>query len=384
MRKLFCSFLFMFPFSCVYKIFHHKKKIWIVSENLNCMTACDNGYVFFEYLVNKVQRKDTYFVINRNSPYLEKVIEHSKQYIFYGSLKHWLYYLIADKRISTHNLSAPSGGIFYVFQRLGIMMEKSVFLQHGITQNNLEELYYENCRLRMFICGAKPEYDYVKECFHYPQENIKYTGFARFDNLHEVIADKKQIVIMPTWRRWIALDMEKEEDFVKTEYYSKFQHLLDNLELRKMIEENQITVIFYVHQLMDKFLHFFRTPSDKIIIASREQYDIQELIKKSALLITDFSSVFFDFAYMKKPMIYYQFDNGLFRSNHYKEGYFSYEIDGFGPVTDKEEDIISYIKKLIKNNMCIEEKYIERIDRFFPLNDMNNCERIYDAIKKMG
>ena len=81
------------------------------------------------------------------------------------------------------------------------------------------------------------------------------------------------------------------------------------------------------------------------------------MIKKSALLITDFSSVFFDFGYMKKPIIYYQFDNELFRSNHYKEGYFSYERDGFGPVATKENDLISYIKKLIKT-ICVSKKSI--------------------------
>ena len=61
---------------------------------------------------------------------------------------------------------------------------------------------------------------------------------------------------------------------------------------------------------MQRFLDEFTTCSERIIIADWKKYDVQGLLKESALLITDLSSVFMDFAYMRKPMIYYQFDMG--------------------------------------------------------------------------
>ena len=57
------------------------------------------------------------------------------------------------------------------------------------------------------------------------------------------------------------------------------------------------------------------------------EIDIQNLLKDSALMITDYSSVFMDFAYMEKPEIYFQFDEDQFRSTHYAKGYFDYKKD---------------------------------------------------------
>jgi len=64
----------------------------------------------------------------------------------------------------------------------------------------------------------------------------------------------------------------------------------------------------------------------------KESCDYQELIKESSLLITDYSSIFFDFAYLKKPVIYTHFDYNEYRENHVPEGYFNYKNDGFGPI----------------------------------------------------
>ena len=70
--------------------------------------------------------------------------------------------------------------------------------------------------------------------------------------------------------------------------------------------------------------------SDRIIIADMK-YDVQQLLKESLLLITDYSSVFFDMMYMNKPVNFYQFDEKQYRKSHYKEGYLNYQ--NVGPVT---------------------------------------------------
>ena len=57
----------------------------------------------------------------------------------------------------------------------------------------------------------------------------------------------------------------------------------------------------------------------------------EELLAKASLFITDYSSKFFDIAYIKKPIIYAQFDIEGYKKVHYK-AYFDYKNDGFGPV----------------------------------------------------
>ena len=64
--------------------------------------------------------------------------------------------------------------------------------------------------------------------------------------------------------------------------------------------------------------------------------DLQDLLRRAAFLVTDYSSVAMDFAYMQKPLLYYQFDLDEFRANQYKAGYFDFVRDGFGPVCTTE------------------------------------------------
>ena len=86
----------------------------------------------------------------------------------------------------------------------------------------------------------------------------------------------------------------------------------------------------------------------------------------------------FDFAYLKKPVIYYQHDENY----HFdvKSAYFKYDTMGFGPVIKTIEDLRWQVKKLVENDCEMDEEYTGRVDDFFKYNDRNNCQRIIDAI----
>ena len=96
------------------------------------------------------------------------------------------------------------------------------------------------------------------------------------------------------------------------------------------------------------------------------------------MLITDYSSIAFDFAYMKKPIIYYQFDSDEYYKKHYNKGYFNYYNDGFGEIVKTEKELI---KSMVNTSInSIESKYLKNINRFFEIRDENNCERYYSTI----
>ncbi len=141
--------------------------------------------------------------------------------------------------------------------------------------------------------------------------------------------------------------------------------------------------IFFPHKAMQQFIGSFSTKSPNVIIADWHKYDVQTLLIKSALCITDYSSIAMDFAYMEKPLIYYQFDYEKFRNGHYHEGYFSYENDGFGHICKTEDEIVSLLDKYIQNGFLMEEEYLNRVHSFFTLHDNKNCERTYEEIKKL-
>jgi CDP-glycerol glycerophosphotransferase (TagB/SpsB family) len=134
---------------------------------------------------------------------------------------------------------------------------------------------------------------------------------------------------------------------------------------------------------MQKYVNDFSSDSKHIIIADSKKYDVQQLLMESAVLITDYSSVYFDFAFMKKPIIYYHFDYDKYRKGQYQEGYFSYTNDGFGDVVTTEADLLEVLSNILAANLVMPSKYINRVDNFFTFRDNKNCERAYIAIKAM-
>ena len=161
-----------------------------------------------------------------------------------------------------------------------------------------------------------------------------------------------------------------------------YYELIKNKELINYIEKNNIQIKVVLHKNMKKFkIKDVENLNKKITINHNEEVNIQELLNKADLLITDFSSIFFDIAYRKRPIIYYQFDLEKYRKNQLPEGYFSYEKDGFGDVLKDSNSVADKIEYYIKNNFKIEEIYLKRMDSFFERRDTNNCKRILEEIE---
>ena len=99
-------------------------------------------------------------------------------------------------------------------------------------------------------------------------------------------------------------------------------------------------------------------------------------------MLTDYSSVAFDFAYLRKPIVYAQFDKEAFFSGEhsYTAGYFDYERDGFGECEYDLDSTIDTIIGYMENGCSMKEKYLERINRTFAFSDKNCCERVYKKL----
>lgn len=372
-------FIIMIIPASIFRLINNIKKrsLWLISEDGT--TARDNGYCFYKYVRNKHPNDYCFYVIDKRCFDYNKVKELGN-IIQFKSLKHWLYYLAANYNISNQKHGNPNQPFFYVVHVFFGWFKNRVFLQHGITKDDAKWLYYKNTKFRYFVCGANKEYEYIKEKFGYPENNVIYTGFPRFDNLHNGDIKENQILIMPTWRNWLGRDTNNFGNkfyFKDTEFYKNWNSLLTNKKFIDFIEEKGLKVLFYPHINMQKFLKYFNMKSNQIEILSTNT-DIQDVLKQSSLLITDYSSVYMDFAYMMKPIIYFQFDYEEYRKKQYQNGYFDYKRDGFGPVTYNVNDTINKFIDIINNNL--NHKYTKRMSDFFELKDKNNCERIYSAI----
>ena len=365
-----------------YRLFH--KDLWIVCEDKN--EARDNGYWFFKYIREYHPEQECVYAILNSAPDIEKVKALGAT-VPYGSLKHWILYLASTKKISSQKAGNPNAAIFYFLEVYGFLRDKRIFLQHGITINNGKWLYYEVTKIRCFICGAKPESEYIKNMFGYPEKNICYTGFCRFDNLHNADIDKKLILIMPTWREWIAdederlLKYEGTTEIPKTNYFKTWTDFIKDEKIESLSKRYGVKFIFFPHRNMQKYIKFFPETNEFLEVADAKKYDIQELLKKATMMITDYSSVFFDMVYMKKPVIFYQFDYEMFRMGQYEEGYFNYNDNPFGKSFNLKEEVFSELEKYILCHFKVSEEYLEAHKEYFHLYDTNNSKRVYEVIR---
>ena len=360
--------------------------LWLICESKG--EARDNGYWLFKYIREHHPEQEVVYAIDSASADREKVAILGKL-IPYGGFTHWVYYLAAEKNISTQKDGKPNAAACYLLEIYGIWKNTRVFLQHGVIINDLKWLYYPETKMRLFVCGAYPEYQFIRDTFGYPEGYVQYLGLCRFDTLHGHQTDPRRILVMPSWREWLtnkirrSYEFDDIDHFTNTEYFQRWNGFLNDPQLADFLEEQDLEIYFYPHRNMQPYLSEFRTTCPRIRLADWKRYDIQELLKSAAVMVTDYSSVFMDMVYMRKPVLHYQFDEEKFRRGQYPEGYFSYR-DGFGPVCTEQAELVAALKDMYgTDGFRMREPYLSRVQEFFPLYDTENCRRNYEAIRDL-
>ena len=369
--------------SILLRISQPGKKIWLIGERGD--TAQENGYYYFRYLNASKPDIVSHYIINKTSAQHKAVAKLGKT-LHPNSLKHKLLFLRSKYYVTAHNhYCIPITSFGKTRYRIPTNTT-NVFLPHGITYADVSAFYGKKASgINLFLCGAEPEYRYIKDVFGFDEEEVKYTGLARFDDYFDIHAEK-QVLIMPTWRRYIYLSKNKKvsnELFAKSSYYKIYQSLLNNNELIEILERYDYRLVFYPHYEIQDYITLFSSHSDRINICTSKDNTVQSLLKESSLLITDTSSVSFDFAYMKKPILYYFLDREEVKKEHIQPGYFDHESMGFGEISYSESQLIKNLQSKLKSGCNLEKKYEDRINNFFPLRDRNNCERIFNEIDKV-
>ena len=358
--------------------------VWLVCEEPG--EARDNGYYFFKYLCESHPEIDSYYAIKYDSVDYERVSKLGKT-VKHGSIKHWIMYFVGVCNISSQKGGKPNAAICSFIELNHLFHPHNVFLQHGVIKDDLVWLHADRTILDLFVTSSVREQQYVQEKYGYKPEQIIRTGLPRFDDLHNATIKKNQILIMPTWRKWLRLKSERnselDSDLLNSDFIHNWLKFLNSSELRYLTDEYDLEILFYPHRHMQPYVDQFLINNPRIKIASYENYDIHELIKSSEMLITDYSSVYFDMVYMKKPVVFYQFDEENFRKFHYQEGYFDYHNNPFGKSFKRYEDVIKNLEEIIRNNYCVSPEYLDEHKYIFPYYDTCNSKRVYDAIRDL-
>lgn len=363
-----------------------KKEIWMMRDRIN--KSGDNAEILFRYMNSTPKEEETYFSIMKDCADFNVVSEFGNT-LEHLSDSHLISHLLSDKIVSSHfspEVRCPFENLRYYKDIL--YHKKIVYLQHGVLMDDHAEVinrYKKNFDL--MTTSAIPEYKSLLEKKYFYNDNvIKLTGMARYDALED--HNEKKIIIAPTWRKWLTTwgDFRRTgnrsivSEFKESSFFKFYEKLLNDADLLDYASARGYRVCFMPHPHMVPVIHEFSQANGVTFLSGDTRYN--DVFSKGSLLVTDYSSVFFDFAYLRKPVIYCHFDVEEFLNRHtsYSQGYYDYERDGFGEVTYNLEDTIQKIKEYIDNECKLKPKYEERITSFFAYHDRNNSERIYREI----
>ena len=373
--KLIIDLIFKYiPINLYVNFFCHKEQCWLITERPT--EARDNGYYLCKWISENHPEIRIIYAIKQNSRDYSKVKDLCET-IEYGSIRHWFYYFHASICCDTGwGICCPNSYCYLLMRNVFPPQNKRVFLQHGIIKDYMTQGIKIKLNADVFVCGAYPEWKYISENYGYENNEVKYLGLCRYDHLINCATSKK-ILYMPTWRIYL----ENNNNIKTTVYFKTISSFLTSVGLNNFLEENDIELIYFLHPHIKTWKTLFDGFANKRIkIYNNDTYDLQKLICECNALITDFSSIYFDFAYQYKPIIYFHFDYDLYRENHYKEGYFNYSSDGFGPIVKNEDSLIREMKKIVDDDWKVNDIYIKRADSFFLIRDKSNCQRHYDVL----
>ncbi|TQR60378.1 CDP-glycerol glycerophosphotransferase family protein [Campylobacter troglodytis] len=352
--------------------------LWLVADRLD--SADDNGEHFYRHLMKKQQR--AYFVLSKHSKDYARLKKEGFKLVCPKSF-YFVYLLFqADKIISSH----LDRYLYGAFGANTLKTKHFIFLQHGIIKNDISA-WLNLRKIDLFITATQNEYDSIAGDFtHYKltQKEVQLTGLARHDALLTPQMQKRQILVMPTWRRSIVGEFSKKlgtrrlnKNFTQSAFFKEWQGFFQSKELERICKEYDYSIIFNPHPDIKPYIKDFKLP---VYIKIFNKKSLQGLFKSSALLITDYSSVAFEMGYLSKPVLYYQFDKKDFFKSQWERGYFSYKKDGFGPVKKNLQGLLKELESLLKNDCKLPKSYEANFTNTFKFKDGQCRERIYEAI----
>ena len=375
----------------IYKLlkpFYKNKKIWLVSDKAD--RADDNGEFFFRYLAENKRPKDKcYFVISRDSVDYKRMKKYGKC-VHYLSYKHKILSMFASYLVSahTHNDFRRPLGMYHKYMLDAALRNRFIFLQHGIIKSDHSKVLNKfNIDIAMFVTSSESERDsIVNGNYGYTSKEVALCGMTRYDGLYS--ETERLITIAPTWRYNLCGPMDPhtdtyslKDDFEDSLYYTFFKSLLTDERLGDAAKKYGYKIQFLPHPIL--FPHKERFEVNPEIEVLGYGASFKEVYAKSALMLTDYSSLVFDFAYLKKPIIYTLFDYNDASNSYHADGYYDHERDGLGDVVYTLDETVNCLVEYMKNDCALKDKYRQRIDKFYAFKDKKNSERVFNAVTKL-
>lgn len=362
-----------------------KRKIWLYCDSGK--TVKDNAYYQFINDAKKNDGIERYYIYNSEANIDGWFDDNVKdKLIIYGSVKHRLYCLCAEKILTSFYglrdfLCYPPGALKY-FSDLTTF--ELIYLQHGVLHAHLPTMYsLDRMMLDKEVVSTEFEVKNLTENYCFDESFLIKSGMPRLGHIDTSGKPEKKILFAPSWRKFLVLPDGKgswkpnEKQFLNSEFYKNTKAFLCDPRLNDALEKHGYVLDFKPHPNFrmydDLFIEELNGKTVRLAPPTVDEYSY-------SVFITDFSSFMFDFIYLKRPILYFMPDLELFEAglNHYRKLDIPFD-EGFGEFSSDPEKAVNDVIALLENGCVPEQKYIDRMNGMF-FDISNPAEALYDAL----
>jgi len=360
-----------------------KKDIWLIGGHAGNLYT-DNAKVFYEYILEEHPHINIYWIVNKDAPHIDKIKGNK---LIKGSIKSYHYFYHSKVILFSDTLNSDIAPFSFVLPIVRMFYNKTqkVYLGHGTisfkkmpTFTGIKQIIKTKIfqSYDLAIAATELEVRVMAENYGIKKSAIALAGSARNDKLINQISTPDIILIAPTWRTWI----KGSETLKNTTFFHHYKALLTDKKLYDFLEKHNTYIHFYLHHMFHKYIDEFTLLQNKYIHILHKDADISKEITSSHMLITDYSSICSDFYYLKKPVLFYQFDKKEYLEKVGSEIDLNNTI--FGSITYNKKSLLKNLFLTIHRNYEVTLMQEEGNKFFNYFKDTNNCKRIFNEIMK--
>ena len=380
------------------KYIKHKNKsnnnyeIWIINDEYN--KAGSNGEYFFRYLnLKKPKGINIYFAITKEC-YDYKRLKQFGNILDLESIEYKKKFLESNKIIS----SISDSWVDNPFESDKIFIRDLlhfdfIYLSNDINlQNSLNRM---SKNYSLIFVSSKNEYKSILGFnYGYNKNNVILTGMPIFDylnNFKNMTGKENKVAIIPTLRESFKeiLNLKNNNSiyfnrFQSIKFFEFYNNLMNDQQLLSTMKQyNYKGFICLNSSFQPDWFNFHQNEIFSVI----ESCDYKDILFSASLFVIDYSNLFLDIGYLKKPVIYAHFDYEEYKDYkilYHQKKLFDYQNNGFGPVCNNLKCTILEIISEIKNKCLLRKKYLKRIKKYFAFSHCNYSDKIFsEIIKKM-
>lgn len=357
------------------------KPIWLYNDKENVI---DNAYYQFKHDLSKKDGIERYYIISNKKDFFKGKFtkKELKHVVSFRSFKHKLLYLNATKILTSfRNIEFYCPFYKNISYYQDLLKYELIYLQHGILHCHTPHLYSKEANnIDKIVVSSDFEYNNFIDNYNYTHKNLIKTGMSRFDLCDVKKKKTNKILIALSWRVNLMgpykdrAYVPNEEKFLKSAYFKPLNDLIKSVRFNNILKKNNLEVEIMSHPIFKVYDKFFTVNENIKFINSAIPNDY-------LLIITDYSSIVFDYVYAGVPVMYFVPDYDLYKAGitHLYNKLDLPMENGFGPFTTNIDNLLQELNKFINSNYKLDKKYINKANNFF-ISKGNHCKKLYQEL----